>query len=371
MKDWLSKTAVIIPAYKPDQRLAPYVEALRSAGLGRVVVVDDGSGADFDALFEALPEDAFCHVIRYAPNAGKGVALKRGMAYVRDECPQVEGVVTADSDGQHTALDVTRMAQALEQNAGALVLGSRDFSQANVPFKSRAGNRITSTVFKLLYGVWVGDTQTGLRAFDRSLLEQMIEVRGERYEYEMNVLIDCAFRRIAMRPLPIETVYENDNEGSHFRAVRDSLRIYRVIFGGFFRFVGSSVSGFGVDYLAYLLFNNLLKLAGPMVDAPVKIGMFKLVPHILLATVLARIVSGATNFFLNRRFVFSDKDKISRSLPRYLCVFFLIMALSALLTSSLHVWLGVSDNVIKIPVDIVLFFLSYTLQRKWVFHPTR
>ena len=170
-----------------------------------------------------------------------------------------------------------------------------------------------------------------------------------------------------MRPLPIETVYENNNEGSHFRAFRDSARIYGVIFSGFFRFVGTSMVSFLVDYGLYLLFNNLIKYFGTSLDQEVGVLFIRVVPHILIATVAARLLSGVTNFFLNRSFVFTDKGKVSQAFLRYLGVFFLVMLLSALLTSSLHLWLGWSDNTAKIPVDIVLFFVSYHLQRRWVF----
>ena len=213
----------------------------------------------------------------------------------------------------------------------------------------------------------MGDTQTGLRGFHRDLLPAMIAVPGDRYEYEMNVLIECAAMKVPMRPLPIETVYENNNEGSHFRAFRDSARIYRVIFSGFFRFVGTSMVSFLVDYGLYLLFNNLIKYFGTSLDQEVGVLFIRVVPHILIATVAARLLSGVTNFFLNRNFVFTDKGKVSQAFLRYLGVFFLVMLLSALLTSSLHLWLGWSDNTAKIPVDIVLFFVSYHLQRRWVF----
>ena len=361
------RTAVVIPAYKPDDRLPPYVRALREAGVGRIVVVDDGSGEAYESIFAQIPEDGVSHVISYQPNGGKGVALKRGLAYVQDECPDQDIIVTADSDGQHTVEDVLRMAAELARDPSGLLLGSRDFSQEHVPPKSRMGNCITSVVFKVLYGCWVSDTQTGLRGFHRRLLPDMIAARGDRYEYEMNVLIDCATRGVPMRPLPIETVYENNNEGSHFRAFHDSVRIYRVIFSGFGRFVGTSLVSFLVDYGLYLLFNNLLKYFGPSLDQEVGILVFQIVPHILLATVAARILSGVTNFLLNRNFVFTDKGRISRAFLRYLAVFCLNMLLSALLTSSLHVWLGFSDNTIKIPVDIALFFVNYQLQRRWVF----
>jgi len=362
-----NRTAVVIPAYKPDDRLPPYVAALKEAGIGKIVIVDDGSGEEYQPLFASIPQDEVVHIISYVPNAGKGVALKRGMTYVQESCPDQAFVVTADSDGQHTVKDVLRMAEAMGENSDGLLLGSRDFDQPDVPFKSRNGNKITATVFKLLYGVWVRDTQTGLRAFGRDLLPVMIAVKGDRYEYEMNVLIECAHRKIAMRPLTIQTVYENNNEGSHFRAVRDSVRIYSVILAGFFRFISASLASFLVDYVLYLIINNILKGAAPAMAQQVSFLFLQFVPHIAIATVGARVLSGVFNFVMNRKFVFNDKASVSKSFPRYLVVFFLIMILSAALTSSLHAWFGWSDNLIKIPVDIILFFMSYTLQQRWVF----
>ncbi len=363
-------TAVIIPAYKPDDRLPPYVASLREAGIGKIVIVDDGSGESFAPLFNSIAQDEVVHIISYTPNAGKGVALKRGMQYLLDECPELQCVITADSDGQHTVTDVLRMAESLREDDSGLLLGSRDFDQPDVPFKSRNGNKITSTVFKLLYGVWVSDTQTGLRGFATKLLPTMIAVKGERYEYEMNMLIECAHQRLPMRALPIETVYENNNEGSHFRAVRDSARIYSVILAGFFKFISASLVSFLLDYGLYLLFNALLKKV-PGLANEANVLFLRFVPHITIATVAARILSGIFNFTVNRTLVFGDKGKVSRSFPRYLVVFLLNMTLSAALVSGLHLGFGWSENIIKIPVDILLFILSYKLQQNWVFAPEK
>lgn len=364
-------TALLIPSYKPDHRLPPYVDALLHAGVGKIVIVDDGSGEDFRPVFDAIPASDAVHIIHYMPNGGKGVALRRGMEYIQRECPDVRFIVTADSDGQHTVHDVLRMFDALREDDSGLLLGSRDFSQGHVPKKSRMGNRITSVVFCLLYGRWVGDTQTGLRGFSRELLSRMIAVTGDRYEYEMNVLIDCATHAIPIRPLPIETVYENNNEGSHFRAVRDSARIYAVIFGGFFRFISTSLTCFLMDYGLYLLLLNNLPKSIPALNQGVRFWLFKFLPSIVLSTVVARLVSGTLNFYLNRRFVFANHNAIRKTIPKYLCVFFLTMALSAVLTSTLHLWTGWSEKTAKIPVDIALFFLSYQLQQKWVFAKER
>ena len=360
-------TAVLIPSYKPDHKLAPYVSALREAGFVKIVIVDDGSGPEFAPVFDAIPQDDRVHVIHYEPNGGKGVALKRGMQYLWEECPQCAYVITADSDGQHTVPDTLRMCESLHQESDGLLLGSRDFSQSNIPAKSLLGNRITSAVFFLLYGRWVSDTQTGLRGFARDLLPDMMAVRGDRYEYEMNMLIRCASQKIPLCKIAIETVYENNNEGSHFRAVQDSARVYGVIFAGFFRFISASLVSFLVDFGLYLLLNNLLRAYVPALEHNFRFLFVSILTRILVATVVARLASGVINFFLNKRLVFFDQSAVGRPFRRYLCVFFLVMLLSASLTSSLHLWLGISDNAAKIPVDIVLFMLSYQLQQKWVF----
>lgn len=360
-------TAILIPSYQPGEALAPYAQALLDAGFGRIVVVDDGSGPGYAGIFNSLPSDERCTLITCAQNGGKGVALKRGMRYLLDECPDCAYVVTADCDGQHTIQDTLRLCDSLHEDASALWLGVRDFTLSNVPTRSLLGNRATSLAFYLLYGVRIRDTQTGLRGFPRAMIEALCAVKGSRYEYEMNVLIYCAMTKVAIKTITIETVYENNNEGSHYRTVRDSLRILRVIMAGFIRFISSSALCFGVDYALYLLFNQLFKSYVPAMEAMVRILSFHMLGRILAATALARIVSGVLNFIINKRYVFIDHSSKRKSFPKYLCVFFLVMFLSAFLTSGAHLTFGWSDNTAKIPVDLLLFFLSYQLQNRWVF----
>lgn len=361
--------AILIPSYQPDGKLPPYVKALREAGFAKIVVVDDGSGEDYSAIFDSLTADGdeTVHVIRYTPNHGKGYALRTGMRYLLDACPACAFVVTADSDGQHTVQDTLRMGEAMHGDDSGLLLGSRDFSLAHVPPKSRMGNRITTAVFHALYGKKVVDTQTGLRAFSRALLPRFLQTKGDRYEYEMNQLIDCSIDRIPIRALSIETVYENNNEGSHFHPVRDSWRIYKVIFSRFFRFIAASMLSFCVDFGLYLLFNNLLRAHAPQLEGYVSFLFIHVIARIGLAALLARIVSSTFNYFVNKRFVFSSPEGFWGTFLRYVCTVLVIVGLSAWLTSSLHDWFGFSDNFIKMPVDIVLFFLSYYVQRRWVF----
>ena len=308
------RPVILIPSLEPDDRLPAYVEKLQSQGFEDIVVVDDGSGPSFRPVFDRIAAREGCHVLRHEVNRGKGAGLRTGYAFIEKELPACTAVITADADGQHTVEDCARLSEALRQGENALYLGSRAFSLENVPPKSRFGNRCTSTVFKLLYGQWLPDTQTGLRAFRREELGFMQGVEGDRYEYEMNVLIACARRKLPMIPVTIETVYENGNEGSHFHPIRDSWRIYKVILGSFLRFMGVSLICFVLDQgLAAVLRNWLLPAAGIAALS---------VKNIQFSGYGARLVSSVVNFCLNRRLVFRSQGKAHGQMLRYavLCV---------------------------------------------------
>lgn len=219
--------AILIPAYKPDMKLVELCEKLVKQEGIKVVVVDDGSGPDFRKVFDSLPEEV--RFITYPVNKGKGGALKTGIKEIYEKMPECERLVTADADGQHKFEDIKRVMELSEKNPGALILGSRKFSGDNVPFRSRFGNNTTSVVFKLATGVKVGDTQTGLRGFDREGMKEFMTTSGDRYEYEINVLLWAAKKGIPIKELDIETVYIEENKSSHFNPLKDSWKIYKCI----------------------------------------------------------------------------------------------------------------------------------------------
>jgi len=222
----LQETVVLIPAYKPTDSLLLLLQDLREIGLS-AVVVDDGSGSDFDRIFDEAAKTA--DVIRYPVNKGKGGALKDGIGHIvgSESYQHVRAVVTADADGQHRPKDILRVAEAFAENRG-LVLGVRRFT-GKVPLRSRFGNSLTVGAFALASGKTISDTQTGLRAFSLSDAPLYLSVGGQRYEYEMNVLFEAVEKKIPITEVEIETVYENGNKGSHFSPFRDSIRIYRCI----------------------------------------------------------------------------------------------------------------------------------------------
>lgn len=225
-----SKVAVVIPAWQPPEELVELVHSLQHRGCNAILVVDDGSCSDCQPVFQQIRGLPEVTVIRHEHNGGKGRALKTGIAHFLSDLPQFSGVVTADADGQHAADDIARVASTLTQQPKSLILGCRQ-PDPQMPLRSWFGNWLTRYVFRAVGGVMLTDTQTGLRAFPRELARELLSIDGERYEYEIAVLLHCCRSGRLPVEVPIRTIYREGNRSSHFRPVRDSFHIYRVIMG--------------------------------------------------------------------------------------------------------------------------------------------
>lgn len=358
---------MLIPSLSPDQRLEEYVTELEKAGFGGIVVVDDGSAASYQAIFDRVSQIPSCVVLHHEVNRGKGAALRTGIGYILEKT-QFRGVITADSDGQHTVKDTLKLSDMLTEEREELLLGSRDFSRGSVqvPPKSRTGNRITSVIFRLLYGPKLPDTQTGLRAMNRKMLPMMLEVTGDRFEYEMNVLIHCALLKTPMIAVPIETIYHDENKGTHFHPIRDSWRIYKLILGSFFRYGAASILSFLLDYavlslLMFWVFRNRAEETILFLGIPFAF-------RALAAAPIARLISAPVNFLLNREFVFREK-KDKRAVYRYMILAFCSLAATTLLFGFLdhYVHVNILHILLKIVIDTGMYLVNYRFQRSWVF----
>ena len=230
-----SDFTLIIPSLDPDEKLAETVKKAAEAGIDDIILVDDGSSPECRKRFRELEALPGVTVLTHSVNKGKGAALKTAFSYFLENRKGRSGVVTADGDGQHRTEDIIACADAMQSGGHAIVLGCRDFSLPDVPKRSRFGNTLTSRVFRVFCGMNISDTQTGLRAIPTEYLPDVIEAEGSRYEYETHMLLLMGKRKIPFREVTIETVYIDANASSHFRPVRDSLRVYGIIFKSVFR----------------------------------------------------------------------------------------------------------------------------------------
>lgn len=221
-----SKCVVLIPAFEPKGYLIDLVKKITNTDCD-IVIVNDGSSAEYNDVFKEC--EKYTHVISYNENKGKGYALKTGLEYIKEKYVDNYFVITMDADGQHTIDDALKLCDLCKKHSNALIIGKR-IRIKNVPLRSRIGNDITAFVFKLKTGRYVYDTQSGLRVFSYKLIEDMLSVDGDRYEYEMNVLLWCIKNKIPIKESEISTIYLDNNSDSHFNVFRDSFQIYKELF---------------------------------------------------------------------------------------------------------------------------------------------
>ena len=338
------ETFALIPSYRPDHRLVELVGQLAACGrFAGTVVVDDGSGPDYAATFEAAGAAPGVEVLRHATNVGKGAALKTGInGILAHHGPDVQ-IVTVDGDGQHDAEDAAKVADVLATNPAALVIGARSFGKG-VPLRSRIGNLLTRRLVRIFHGLKLADTQSGLRGLPGAFAVRALAPPSQRYEYELDMLILAGATGTPIVETPIATIYTNGNRSSHFNPIVDSLLIYFSLF----RFTLSALAAMAVDFIGF--YAGLLLGSG--------------IPG---ALVTGRVLAIPVNFMLNRKFVFHHKGRLAWALAKYLSLVVVLAVASYALLSFFIDALGVHVILAKIMAEGMLFLFSYLAQRELIF----
>ncbi|SCY37287.1 dolichol-phosphate mannosyltransferase [Lachnospiraceae bacterium XPB1003] len=377
----IKNIAALIPAYNPDREMTKLTEKLVKE-FEHIVVVDDGCAEEYGEIFDTVAGMGNITILHHEVNKGKGCALKTGFRYILDNLKDVCGVVTLDADGQHTVEDTKRCCERFlsfkeEKDKYPVIFGCRDFrSDTKIPPRSRFGNRLTSRLMKFFCDISLSDTQTGLRVLACEDLEALCEVKGERYEYEMNMIFELHDMGVPFDEVQIEVIYLNENESSHFNPIKDSIKIYKV----FLKFCLSSFGSAALDLILFAVFSAVFKSFLPVVSGSGKDAIYApvcmlfgrwAIDHVAASVVIARIFSGIFNFNINR-LIFKSKAKDAvTSGPKYFLIWIIQMALSAGLVSGLVKVTHLSELLVKIVVDTILFFISYKIQQLWVFKKKR
>ncbi len=307
MKD---KIAILIPSLNPGEKLVNLVDELLKCGWRNIIIVNDGSEERYNQYFSNLEGKAI--ILKHAINLGKGRALKTGFNEYLKTFPNLRGIITVDSDGQHKVKDVEKVARKLLETENAMVLG--------IPTR---------------------------------YIEKLMNIPGERYEYEMNMLMYAKNYDIEIIEETIETVYIEENKSSNFNPLTDSFRIYLI----FLKYLLSSAISFIIDIGLYkILFNLLIN----------SIANYA----VMIATIGSRIVSSLVNYKINRDTVFKSSSR--NSVIKYYILCIIQMMISAGIVSYVFQLLGQQHEVvIKIITDIILFFINFKIQKEWVFKKKR
>ena len=363
MEGTKSNGILVIPSLNPTPQFFDLTKKMAEY-FTELIVVNDGSTEETVHVFSDIKAELGdrVHILTHEVNYGKGVALKTAFTYYRDSglMEKYVGVVTADSDGQHEFDDVKMIDEKLgAHHDRAMIIGHRDIDSPIMPPKSKVGNKITAFLFNALYGVKLKDTQTGLRAFSNDIMDWLIGIKGDKFEYEMRMLILSKDADVAIYEYPITTKYEEVHV-SHYKPFRDSIRVGVVLMGSFFSFLLAALVSFGVDIGLFALFDYVV------------FSHLDLATALLWATVVSRVSSSILNFVVNRLFTFGGKRISRKSILKYYALWITQLLVSYLCVLGFTQWFGADAKVlIKCIVDISLALCSYQIQMRWVFKKKR
>jgi putative flippase GtrA len=338
-----SRPIVLIPAYQPSALLPKMVrDLMASSEFEALVLVDDGSGPEYQGIFDAAAAEGAI-VLRHVVNLGKGAGLKTGLNAIACRFAGHVGVVTADADGQHTVKDVLRTSRALSANPSSLVLGVRDFF-GDVPLRSRIGNTLTRAAMRFVTGQSFSDTQTGLRGIPMEFVPELVRLKPNGYDFELDMLLRWREARRGIVEIAIETIYLDQNRSSHFNPLLDSMRVYFV----FLRFAAVSMITAAIDNTVFLLLHHSWA-------------------SVIGCQFASRAVAGVFNYSANKLEVFRSPARNKKALPRYCFTVVAQGLVSYFLFTNLSRLLQIDVAWAKIAVETALFFASFVVQREFVF----
>lgn len=338
----------LIPAYNPPDNLLSFVQELTGIGMRHIVVVNDGSHAQYQPVFSELQKINEVLLLEHAVNLGKGAALKTGLNYIACHFPQSAGVTTIDADGQHLINDVEAVAKSLVSSSSNLIVGSRQFGE-NTPFRSKFGNIFTRYSFRALTGIKMSDTQSGLRGIPMGLLPALLKITANGYEFELDMLVTAHRQGWEVLEVPITTVYIDHNKSSHFRPLRDSLRIYFVLF----RFSIIALLSAALDYGIFITLYYLI------------------ISNVMVCLIGGRLISTAFNYLNVKNYAFHSKGNHKKTLPKYIILavtstlFAYVMIIGLIAMFNMHVVLA------KLISEMMMFVLNFLVQRDFIFRRTQ
>ena len=334
------KEIIVIPSYEPDNRL---IELIKTIDLKQytVIVVDDGSGEKYHHFYEQL--DKHVHLISYNRNRGKGYALKKAFNYIKENIKEEYVVVTMDSDGQHIISDAKKLLTYAKKNPYTYVLGMRK-RDGKTPLRSRIGNSLTMFCYRFVTGKKVYDTQTGLRAFSNKLMDFLLGVSGNRFEYEMKCLLEIPKSDILIHEIEINTIYYEKNKGSHFKVIRDSYLIYKDFFKVSLAFIICLI----YDYLMFIF-------------------IFLITRNILYSNIISGMTSLICYGILNWENIVQSERDCTRLFIKYFPLAIIVLFFN---TFVLNIFVNnflINNYVAKIIVNIIFVSFYYLIHRSIIY----
>lgn len=342
-----NKIVLLMPAYNPGEKMVSLIGELKK-DFQTIIVVNDGSDAKSQQYFDMIKNQVV--LLSHAKNIGKGAALKTGFKYILEKHKDAYGVVTAGVDGQNSTLDILRCCKEFIEDKSVTVYGCRNFLEDDdISEETKIDNELTSHMLRLYSGIDISDTLTKLRVFPIKILNELMMVEGDRFDYDLNVIFRLSELNITIKEVLVDALRVEPPRKFLVKRIADRIRIYLV----FLKFCMSSLVCYTVDLISFSVIKHFIYPFTP-------------VWYIYLSTMIARVISGSLNYSVNR-LVFKTKVDVGTAGKRFLILWFVQMCLSAFFVNAISNMSPYDPIVIKMIVDTLLFLASYQFQRKWVF----
>lgn len=358
------KMTVVIPSYNPDVKLSMLVDELIMSGFSDIIIIDDGSDfsiKNVESAFEYVKKKAECTILHHPTNLGKGMALKTGFKFCIHNRSEGTLIVTTDDDGHYSVANMLKCVELYKERyieELPVLIASRDFKAGAYSAKRRLFNKISGVAMTYLCGVEVRDVQTGLRLIPIKYLNKLLEIDGERFDYEVNMLVELKYNNIKtvehIIPMEKETILKY----ADYNPIWDICRLIAVIL----KYALSSLAATALDVIIFYLI--ILMMDGTLFSIGKSEGM-------LFATFVARVASSTFNCIVNKRTVFKSDEPMKRVIVKFYifslfrAAFSYVMVLGASYILGLYADTG--TVLVKLLVDLILFFAGYSIQKKFIF----
>lgn len=200
----MQKIGVVIPAYNEGSVIHGVLSSLPNKIDNRsllIVVVNDGSTDNTAMICEKLKKVV---LINHILNLGAGAATRTGINFARKQ--GCETVVTMDGDGQHSSKDVRKIVQYALKSENDLVIGSRLLNSEGMPWHRILGNKGLSLITYLVFGVFVSDSQSGLKVLRKRALES-IKFHSNSYAFCSEIIWQAHKNNLKIEEIPIKAIY--------------------------------------------------------------------------------------------------------------------------------------------------------------------
>lgn len=266
----------------------------------------------------------------YISNEGKGIVLKNALKHIKEKYRSNTLIVTLDGDGNNTCEDAIRICNEVMVERSALIIGKKG---SNKNLSDKIINSVTKAMYKVTSGESITDAQSTLRAFSYNLIDFLLTVKGDKNEYEANVIFSCASHKIKIKEIDLDSEEAEIQKKNQLENIQESNKESTEKLKG----MGINIEHFIIDYV---LFAFLALFAGD---------------HIIIANVFARCISVILKFNKERILKLELKEAFKEEVKKS-CILLIIDTLFLLLINKI---IHVPIFIAKIFTEILYALLSY------------